>query len=165
MKYVNNNKLGGTQQSVSATAITMLDQLATSGAIKRTIIEEIGACINAAPNLTTDCQIIIEMLLATAAGTATQTNPNPVQVFETGTQVACAATCHQNHTAEPTYTAGSQRLYRAFNQRSSFRWAPLSDDHRPIGPGVAASGWGIRFTQPTASAYLSTMAAECIFSE
>lgn len=156
-----NNGLGGTQQNMTTTFKTLVDILATTGALKRIFLQEAFVGPGDVPN-TTDCEIVWDISKVTAEGTATTVTPNPNTDFETGTQVGCSGTSKANHTAEPTITSNSSRVRRAMNQRSSMRWVALRDSDILIAPGVAAAGWALRALSST---YASKLNGELVFGE
>jgi hypothetical protein len=74
----------------------------------------------------------------TAAGTATSVTPS---ALDSGGDPASTCTSGQNHTVEPTYTAGAILFHLALNQRASFNW--ITDPFRPISiPATANNGIG-----------------------
>jgi len=85
----------------------------------------------------------------TAAGTSTAVTPQPCDPADAATE----STAGQNHTVEPTYTAGQILFEWAINQRASARW--FATEHgRLIYPATASNGLGI--ATPTAPAVLVT---------
>jgi hypothetical protein len=64
------------------------------------------------------------------------------------------------HTVEPTYTANSEQLVIALNQKATFRWY-VSKEDGIIWPATAANGLGL--DTPTATAV--TIAATARFQE
>lgn len=156
-----NNSLGGTAQVMTTSFKTLINAYATTGALRRTYIEEVAIAAQNVPD-TTDCSIVFDLSLMTADGTATTVTPLPNTGLETGTQSGCLSTSKANHTVEPTITANSNRLARAMNQRGSYRWVALSEAKRIIGPAVANSGWALRAKSTN---YASTMLGEIVFEE
>ena len=83
----------------------------------------------------------------TAAGTSTAVTPTAVDPADT----AYLGLAGQNHTVEPTYTAGQTVLTIDLNQRATFRWvaAPYGE---LVYPATNANGFGIRTPVATALA-------------
>lgn len=81
----------------------------------------------------------------TALGTSTAVTPSPLDPADAATE----SDAGENHTIEPTYTAGLVLLAIALNQRATFRWvaAPYGE---LVTPATASNGLGIQ--TPTASA-------------
>ena len=85
----------------------------------------------------------------TAPGTSTSVTPQPLDPADAATE----STAGQNHTVEPTYTAGQVLLDIALNQRATFRW--IAYEGRPLTyPATASNGLGI--ATPTSSAVAIT---------
>ena len=160
-KFFVTNANGGTPQSMSTAFKTLLALFGTTSNLRRIYIEELMASASDVPNAN-DCPINLDLSLMTADGTGTASAAQPSGVFETGTQLVAATTCKANYTAEPTVTASTSRLIVGPNQRSVFRWAALSDAHRPSSPGLAAAGFVWRAKSPN---YASTMNADATFDE
>lgn len=85
----------------------------------------------------------------TAQGTSTAVTLLPLDPADAATE----ATSGQNHTVEPTYTAGAILLEIPLNQRATFRWI-ATEGGRLIAPATASNGIGIQ--TPTASAVVIT---------
>lgn len=81
----------------------------------------------------------------TAAGTRTSVTPQQVDPGD----AAAATTAGENHTVEPTYTAGAILLEVPLNQRATMRWQVDPRDGLVI-PATANNGIGIQ--TPTMSA-------------
>lgn len=81
----------------------------------------------------------------TTAGTSTAVTPSPIDPAD----AASAMTAGQNHTIEPTYTAGLVMLRLPLNQRATFRWVAGQGGELVI-PATASNGLG--FQTPTSSA-------------
>ena len=85
----------------------------------------------------------------TALGTSTGVTPSPLDPADAATE----ADAGENHTVEPTYTAGLVLLAIGLNQRATFRWvAPPGGEL--VYPATAANGIGIQ--TPTSSAVVIT---------
>lgn len=82
---------------------------------------------------------------SSAAGTSTSVTPTALDPADT----AAVTTAGENHTIEPTYTAGAILLDIPLNQRATFRWV-AKDGCGLVIPATAAAGIGIK--TPTASA-------------
>lgn len=81
----------------------------------------------------------------TALGTSTAVTPTAMDPADAASLFAAG----QNHTVEPTYTAGAVLERIPLNQRATFRWvaAPGSE---LVWPATAANGIGVQ--TPTSSA-------------
>ena len=81
----------------------------------------------------------------TTAGTATGVTPSPLDPADAATEMDAT----ENHTVDPTLTAGAILLSVPLNQRASYRWvaAPGSE---LVFPATASNGLAVR--TPTASA-------------
>lgn len=85
----------------------------------------------------------------TANGTRTAVTPQPLDPAD----AASAATAGENHTVEPTYTAGEILLHTPLNQRATYQWyAP------PGGELVipATANYGLGLQTPVATALVVT---------
>lgn len=85
----------------------------------------------------------------TAPGTSTAVTPQPLDPAD----AAATAAAGQNHTVEPTYTAGQILLEIALNQRATFRWV-ATERGGLVAPASASNGIGI--ATPTSSAVAIT---------
>ena len=85
----------------------------------------------------------------TAAGTSTGVTPQPLDPADAATEMDAG----ENHTVEPTYTAGAILLNIALNQRATFRWQQ-DPAYGLVFPATAANGFGIQ--TPVASAVIIT---------
>lgn len=83
----------------------------------------------------------------TAAGTSTSVTPQPLDSADAATEMDAG----ENHTVEPTYTAGQILLNFALNQRATFRWV-ATEGGRLIAPASASNGLGIQTTTSSAVA-------------
>ena len=81
----------------------------------------------------------------TAAGTSTSVTPSPLDPADAATETDAG----ENHTIEPTYTAGAVLLSISINQRATFRWV-ASPGGELVYPATASNGVG--FKTPTSSA-------------
>lgn len=75
----------------------------------------------------------------TALGTSTAVTPQALDPAD----VACNAAAGQNHTVEPTYTAGAILLQVVFNQRSTVRWFAAPGEEL-VCPATASNGVGVQ---------------------
>jgi len=132
-RYANNgNQATTTTANKTATGITSVAGL-------RPWIYEFTIGADGAPN-STDCSIVFTLQAYTAAGTSTAFTPFALDV---GYQAA-KGLCGINHSAEPTYTAGSTYWGpMGVNQRATYRWiaAPGSE---VVLVGTAANGAGMQ---------------------
>ena len=85
----------------------------------------------------------------TAAGTSTSVTPQPLDPADAATETDAG----ENHTIEPTYTAGAVLLSISINQRATFRWV-ASPGGELVYPATASNGVGIK--TPTSSAVAVT---------
>lgn len=76
----------------------------------------------------------------TAAGTSTSVTPHAVDPAFQGLALATAG---QNHTVEPTYTAGSILLEMALHQKASVVWQARDDKSALVLPATASNGAGL----------------------
>jgi hypothetical protein len=97
-----------------------------------------------------DNAFLYRLQRCTAAGTSTGVTPQPIDPAD----VATEADAGENHTVEPTYTAGAIILHVALNQRATFRWQAVRDDCRLVYPATAANGFGVQ--TPVSSAVVIT---------
>lgn len=74
----------------------------------------------------------------TTAGTATAVTPQALD----SANPAAVTTAGKAHTAEPTYTAGSDVLYISTNQRATFRWVAAPGGELVV-PATANNGIGL----------------------
>lgn len=120
-RYAASNQLGGSEQNLTTTYKTLLGINAATGVttLRRGWIDEIEFGADGAA-VSTDCQIVFDASVMTAAGTATAVTPNPTP---DGADAAALLTYSANYTAEPTVTANSDLLTLPVNQRQSQRIA------------------------------------------
>lgn len=85
----------------------------------------------------------------TAAGTSTSVTPTSLDSAD----AASLFTAGQNHTIEPTYTAGAILLTIPLNQRATFRWVAAPGGEL-VYPATASNGIGTQ--TPTSSAVAVT---------
>jgi len=74
----------------------------------------------------------------TAAGTGDAVVAYPLDPADS----AALADCAENHTVEPTYTAGAKLLSISLNQRATFRWVAYPGGEL-VYPATAANGLGL----------------------
>lgn len=86
----------------------------------------------------------------TAAGTSSAVTPTALSPADQ----ACLAVGGENHTVEPTYTAGAIPFKIALNQRATFRWVAAKEDGKLVIPATAGNGIGV--TTPVMAAVLVT---------
>lgn len=93
----------------------------------------------------------------TAAGTSTAVTPSALDPADP----ASTTTAGQNHTVEPTYTAGAILGHLALNQRASHRW--IGDPNGPfVVPATANNGIGL---YPVHSSFTGNVDATIYFGE
>lgn len=88
----------------------------------------------------------------TAAGTSTAVTPQPLDPADAATE----ADAGENHTIEPTYTAGAILLAVGLNQRATFRWV-ASPGGELVYPATASNGLGVQTPTSSAVAITSTI--------
>jgi len=88
----------------------------------------------------------------TAAGTATAVTPTPLDPADP----AALSSAGENHTAEPTYTAGAILLRFALNQRATFRWV-ASPGAELVLPATAANGIGLQSLATSAAVIMDAV--------
>ncbi len=76
---------------------------------------------------------------ATTAGTVTSVTPAPLDPADPAAEI----TAGENASAEPTYTASTELLELALNQRASYRWVAAPGGELII-PATASNGIGSR---------------------
>lgn len=119
----------------AAAAITILG--VTSATTIRPRLYEIVFGSAAAP---ADQAFNMQVGRYSAAGTSTAVTP---QALDEG-DPAAIATAGENHTVEPTYTAGAKLLSFSINQQATFRWV-VPPDEGLVAPATAANGLGLEF--------------------
>jgi hypothetical protein len=88
----------------------------------------------------------------TAAGTSTGVTPQPLDPADAATE----SDAGENHTVEPTYTAGANLIHCPLNQRATFRWVAAPGGEL-VAPATASNGFGI--ISPVGSAVIVTVQA------
>lgn len=152
--YGANNELGGTQQNLTATYISLVILTAQTTGLKRFKVYDVTVGTNGTP---ADNELEFDVSRQTAAGTATGVTANKLDPAD-GTAVTVAAV---NATGEGTVTAASSVLYFGLNQRASYRWvcAPGSE---LVAPAVNLNGFTMR---AKSAAYTSTVTCMALFNE
>jgi len=120
-RYAVNNTLAGSEQNLSTTYKTLIVVTAATGAttLRRGWIDEVEVGADGAA-VSTDCQIVWNWQVQTAAGTTTSATPNPTP---DGADAAALLVYAVNATAEGTYAGTSSLLAFTTNQRQSQRVA------------------------------------------
>lgn len=95
----------------------------------------------------------------TAAGTSTAVTPEPLD--NAAGQPAASATAGENHTVEPTYTAGDVLLNVPLNQRATYNWQAREGRELKL-PAVAANGIGV---QPVHASYTGNVETTIHYEE
>lgn len=85
-----------------------------------------------------DAAILWTIRRCTAAGTSTGVTPQNLDPADATTEYDAG----ENHTIEPTYTAGAILLNIPLNQRATFRWTCAPGGELVL-PATAANGCGI----------------------
>ena len=86
-----------------------------------------------------DAALLWTVQRCTAAGTSTAVTPQPLDLADAATE----SDAGENHTIEPTYTAGAILLNIAVNQRATFQWVAAPGGEL-VTPATAANGLGIQ---------------------
>lgn len=85
-----------------------------------------------------DAALLWTFRRCTAAGTSTSVTPLNLDPASAATE----ADAGENHTVEPTFTAGAILLNIPLNQRATFRWVAAPGGELVM-PATAANGFGI----------------------
>ena len=159
--YAFNNVMAGTQQALSSSYKTILAVTAATGAatLRRGWLYEFEIGADAVPN-STDCPISYNILVQTAAGTATSITPNPVDVG--GQDAAAQLTYVANATVEGTYAANSTLFYLGLNQRASQKQIFRDEKSCLIIPAVNLKGLALCAKSPN---YTGTVGWQAYISE
>lgn len=88
----------------------------------------------------------------TALGTSTAVTSQPLDPADAATE----SDAGENHTIEPTYTAGAILLAVGLNQRATFRWV-ASPGGELVYPATASNGLGVQTPTSSAVAITSTV--------
>lgn len=123
----------GSQNAAASVSVLGL----TSTAAIRPKIYEVIFGSSATP---ADQAFSIQLNRYTAAGTATGVTPTALDPGD----AAATASAGENHSVEPTYTAGAVLLAFSINQQATFRWVAAPDGEL-VAPSTAANGIGMRF--------------------
>lgn len=86
-----------------------------------------------------DAAILWTVQRCSAAGTSTAVSPLALDPADAATE----SDAGENHTIEPTYTAGAILLNLPVNQRATFRWVAAPGGELVV-PATAANGVGIQ---------------------
>jgi len=86
-----------------------------------------------------DAALLWTLQRCTAAGTGTSVTPQALDPADAATEADAA----ENHTIEPTYTAGGILLNIPLNQRATFRWVAAPGGEL-VAPATAANGFGLQ---------------------
>lgn len=160
-RYAASNQLGGSEQALTGTYKTLLAVTAATGAttLRRGWIDEIIVGADGAA-VATDCQVVFDLSVQTAAGTSSAVTPNPTP---DGSDAAALLTYAANFTAEGTITANSSLGAIPVNQRQSQRIAVADYRLSPwIIPAVNLKGMALRAKSTN---YTSTGVAQAYVTE
>ena len=105
--------------NMAAAPLTMIEIAGPADAV--TLVERLWA---GQSSFDTSENVAVRVQRITTTGTGTATTPEPLQ---TGFGVY-GGTVETAHSAEPTYTAGTEIIEQAFNVLSGFLWTPANDD-------------------------------------
>lgn len=86
-----------------------------------------------------DAALLWTLQRCTTAGTGTGVTPQPLDPADAATEADAA----ENHTIEPTYTAGAILLNVPLNQRATFRWVAAPGGEL-VCPATASNGFGLQ---------------------
>jgi hypothetical protein len=159
--YSFNNSLAGIEQGLGASYKTILGVTAATGAatLRRGWLYEFEIGADAVPN-STDCPILYNIMVQTAAGTATAITPNPVDVG--GGDAAAQLNYFANATVEGTYAASSSLFYLGLNQRASQKQIFRDEKSALIVPAVNLKGLVMAAKSPN---YVGTVSWQAFVSE
>ena len=85
-----------------------------------------------------DAALLWTLRRCTAAGTSTGVTPQNLDPSDAATEYDAG----ENHTIEPTFTAGAILLNITLNQRATFRWVAAPGGELVM-PATASNGFGI----------------------
>lgn len=140
------------QRAVASPTKTLLGL--TGGTAIRPFVYDMLLGSSASP---ADNAILWYIQRSTAAGTSTSVTPSALDPGDP----SATSTAGQNHTAEPTYTAGAILFHLALNQRASHRW--IADPNGPMTiPATANNGLGL---YPVNSSFTGNVDATVHFAE
>jgi hypothetical protein len=115
---------------------------------------EVYDCVFGSEAAAADNPFLYILQRCTAQGTSTAVTPQNLDPADAPTE----STAGENHTVEPTYTAGAILLEIPLNQRATFRWI-ATEGGRLIAPATAANGIGVQTPTSSAVAITSTIFA------
>jgi hypothetical protein len=139
---------GVKMQRTAGTAVSVGNITAPASSMRRVRLYEANFGSEDAP---ADNAFLWQLQRCTTVGTRTSFTP----VILDPADAACAFTAGENHTVEPTYTAGAILLHWPMNQRASLRWIAVDRDSELVIPAVANNGIG--YLTPTAPALKATV--------
>src|SRR5262245_18430601 len=122
--YGANNRLGGTQQSLTTTHKTLVAITSSATGTRRGAVVDFSFGTDSTPNAT-HCTVVYNLVRITTSGAATSVTPNP----NDNSAVAANALVNINHTTEPTSVAAGSLFQIAINQRASQRIVCRDDQH------------------------------------
>lgn len=125
--------IDGSQNAAAATTILALESATTI----RPKLYELTFGSAATP---ADQAFNMQLNRITAVGTRTTVTPQPIDPADP----ASLATGAENHTAEPTKTAGAVMLSFSINQQATFRWV-VPPEEGIICPATANNGLALVF--------------------
>lgn len=150
----NNTYNGATPANLTSAYVTQVVLTGASGIIGR--LQEVNFGPSGPPNAT-DCSIIYDLSLCTAAGTSTAATPT-----KNGLHGASGLVAGVNATVEPTIAATAADIKNwGMNQRATGRWVAIPGSEIVV-PPTAANGCAIRVKSAT---YASTVAADFAWLE
>lgn len=124
------------QRTASAT-LSLGSMTADATRPRRLFVDKIIVGSEAAP---ADTQILWTVQRCTAAGTNTGVTPTMLDPADPATEYDAG----ENHSVEPTYTAGAILLNLPVNQRGTFTWQPTKERGELVMPATASNGFGIQ---------------------
>lgn len=156
-----NNQNAGTPQSLSTSYKTLLAFNAATGAatLRRVWMTEFEWGATDVPNAT-DCPVLFDVSVMTAAGTATALTPTKTD--DGGGDAVAQATYNANYTAEPTVTASSSKFFKSINERASDKQWYRDKATCLISAAVNLQGLVLRAKSPN---YASTYGAQALVEE
>lgn len=123
-------------QRTASTTATLGSMTADATRARRLRVEEAAFGSEATP---ADASVLWTFQRCTAAGTNTTVTPVNLDPASSTTEYDAG----ENHTVEPTYTAGAILGNWPLNQRATFRWIS-SPGFQWVMPATASNGFGIQ---------------------
>lgn len=97
----------------------------------------------------------------TATGTSTAVTPNGNDPADP----PALASGGSNHSAEPTYTAGSEMFDMGINQQATYTWNAWTEGAQIVSPATANNGVGMSALSSVSPAYTGAAALTFMYEE